>query len=57
MIARRRLTQDAAADKLGVGQPKAPPLANDKFSPTRRTTSRSPSIRRPAPDRSRRPDR
>jgi predicted XRE-type DNA-binding protein len=28
IIAHRRLTQDAAADKLGVGQPKAPALAH-----------------------------
>ena len=31
MIARRRLTQDAAASKFGVNQPKAPALANYKL--------------------------
>ncbi|MGO9770201.1 MAG: helix-turn-helix domain-containing protein [Roseiarcus sp.] len=31
VIARRRLTQDAAAGKLGVNQPKASALANTKL--------------------------
>ena len=31
VIARRRLTQDAAADKLGVNQPKVSALANYKL--------------------------
>jgi predicted XRE-type DNA-binding protein len=31
VIARRRLTQAAAAERLGVGQPKVSALANDKL--------------------------